>query len=346
MEGSFAVADSVSISKHSAEALATRDKDYIVFDGVLTGFGVRVMPSGKRFFLIQYRKRGKTRRLGLGQFGPVTAEIARREATRLLADVRAGDGDPVAARDADRQALTMEELGKRFLREHADTRLKPSTAAEYRRSVELFINPFYGKERANKLTSADVGVAGRGGPRSNTISAPRSKSSPGRPSGWSRCHLTRSSSSRSACSISISAGAQPRRPMAIARSVACPLPVEASEPWRLTRICATAVAYCEAQSTSRKRQAAVIGPIVCDDDGPMPTLKTSKMLRNMSRYRSHARAGRAAAVFMPRSVPNTPVSVVDGKAVAKLFNVIEHTNSHRSVSVGAAGSEPIDHLQD
>jgi hypothetical protein len=110
LEGSFAVADSVSISKHSAEALVTRDKDYIVFDGVLTGFGVRVMPSGKRFFLIQYRKRGKTRRLGLGQFGPVTAEIARREATRLLADVRAGDGDPVAARDADRQALTMEEL--------------------------------------------------------------------------------------------------------------------------------------------------------------------------------------------------------------------------------------------
>ena len=75
---------------------------------------------------------------------------------RVLADVRAGDADPAATRDAERRALTMEELGKRFLREHANTRLKPSTAAEYRRSVELFINPFCGNERANKLTSADV----------------------------------------------------------------------------------------------------------------------------------------------------------------------------------------------
>ena len=150
------MADRVSITKRTVEALLVREKDYIVFDGVLAGFGVRVMPSGKRLFLIRYRKRGKTRRVMLGQFGPLTAELARREATKLLADVRAGDGDPAAARDTERQALTMEELGKRFLREHVDTRLKLSTAAEYRRAVELFINPFCGKERANKLTSADV----------------------------------------------------------------------------------------------------------------------------------------------------------------------------------------------
>ena len=146
----------LSLSKRSVEALLARDKDYIVFDAILAGFGIRVMPSGKRFFLIQYRKRGKTRRVMLGQFGPVTAELARREATRMLADVRAGDGDPAAARDADRQALTIEALGKRFLLEHVGTRCKPSTAAEYKRSVELFINPFFGKERTNRITSADV----------------------------------------------------------------------------------------------------------------------------------------------------------------------------------------------
>ena len=31
---------------------------------------------------------------------------------------------------------------------------------------------------------------------------------------------------------------------------------------------------------SRNRPAATIGPIVCDEDGPMPILKTSKTLRN------------------------------------------------------------------
>lgn len=150
------MAERLSLSKRTVEALETRENDYIVFDGVLAGFGVRVMPSGKRFFLVQYRKRGKTRRVMLGQFGPVTAEIARREATRMLADVRAGDGDPAAARDAARSAISMEDLGKRFLREHVATRCKPTTQSEYRRSIELFINPFCGKERAAKITSADV----------------------------------------------------------------------------------------------------------------------------------------------------------------------------------------------
>lgn len=85
-----------------------------------------------------------------------TAEIARREATRMLADVRAGDGDPAAARDAARSAISMEDLGARFMREHVATRCKPTTQSEYRRSIELFINPFCGKGRAAKITSADV----------------------------------------------------------------------------------------------------------------------------------------------------------------------------------------------
>ena len=67
------------LTKRSVEQLAVKEKDYIVFDSDLPGFGVRVMPSGKRFFLIQYRRHGRTRRVMLGQFGPVTAEIARKD---------------------------------------------------------------------------------------------------------------------------------------------------------------------------------------------------------------------------------------------------------------------------
>jgi hypothetical protein len=35
------------------------------------------------------------------------------------------------------------------------------------------------------------------------------------------------------------------------------------------------------RSRSRNRTAAVIGPIVCDDEGPTPILNMSKPLRNM-----------------------------------------------------------------
>jgi hypothetical protein len=144
------------LTKRSVEALRLRSDNYIVFDAELPGFGVRVMPSGKRFFLIQYRRLGRTRRVMLGQFGPLTAEIARRRALVLLGQARSGGSDPAADRDALRQSLTVKELGARFLKEHAAVRCKPTTQGEYRRSVELFIDRFFGKQRVCSVTTADV----------------------------------------------------------------------------------------------------------------------------------------------------------------------------------------------
>ena len=146
----------LKLTKRTIEFLEVNEKDYIVFDAELPGFGVRVMPSGKRFFLIQYRRHGRTRRVMIGQFGPVTAENARREANRLLGQVRGAGGDPAALRDAERLAVTVKELGQRFLTQHVATRCKPSTQGEYRRSVELFIDPFFGNQRVRSVQSADV----------------------------------------------------------------------------------------------------------------------------------------------------------------------------------------------
>jgi integrase len=146
----------IKITKRTVEALRVAAKDYIAFDTDLPGFGVRVMPSGKRFFLVQYRRHGRTRRVMIGQFGIVTAELARREATIKLGSVRGGEGDPAAARDAERQSTTMKDLGRRFLDQHASVRCKPSTQAEYRRCVELFIQPFFAKQHARSVTTAEV----------------------------------------------------------------------------------------------------------------------------------------------------------------------------------------------
>jgi Arm DNA-binding domain/Phage integrase, N-terminal SAM-like domain len=144
------------LTKRSVEGLGVRATNYIAFDHELPGFGVRVMPSGKRFFLVQYRLHGRTRRVMLGQFGPLTAEVARRRALMLLAEARSGGSDPAAERDALRQSLTVEQLAARFLKEHVAVRCKPTTQSEYRRSVELFIDPFFGKQRIRSVTTADV----------------------------------------------------------------------------------------------------------------------------------------------------------------------------------------------
>ena len=43
------------ITKRLVEAAEVRDKDYIICDDDLAGFAVRVLPSGRRSYIAQYR---------------------------------------------------------------------------------------------------------------------------------------------------------------------------------------------------------------------------------------------------------------------------------------------------
>ncbi len=69
-----------------------------------------------------------------------------------------------------------------------------------------------------------------------------------------------------------------------ALSVACPRPVNASEPYRLTSTESVASMRFRDSSSRRNRLAAHIGPTVCELDGPMPILNKSKMLRLIVRF--------------------------------------------------------------
>ena len=63
-----------------------------------------------------------------------------------------------------------------------------------------------------------------------------------------------------------------------ALSVAWPRPVKASEPMSATSTEATEWIAPDATRPLAKAAAAFIGPTVCDDDGPIPTLNSSKTL--------------------------------------------------------------------
>ncbi|TDI82224.1 MAG: DUF4102 domain-containing protein, partial [Caldithrix sp.] len=50
------------------------NRDVFVWDTQLPGFGLRVYPSGKRKYILQYRtKSNRQRRLVIGPHGPLTA---------------------------------------------------------------------------------------------------------------------------------------------------------------------------------------------------------------------------------------------------------------------------------
>ncbi len=143
------------LTKRIVEAARPLAKDYFIFDEQLPGFGLRVMPSGKKSYVIQYRRNRRTRRLTFGRHGPMTPDQARRKAIELSAAVQVG-GDPAEEHREARQAPTLAALGERFLDEHVGSHCKPSTAREYRRSIELFINPILGSASVREVTRTDV----------------------------------------------------------------------------------------------------------------------------------------------------------------------------------------------
>ncbi len=70
--------------------------EYCVWDSELAGFGLRVRPSGRYFWFVRLRHRGKHRRVSLGCTEDVDAALSRTQARRLLAEV-ALDGLPKRA---------------------------------------------------------------------------------------------------------------------------------------------------------------------------------------------------------------------------------------------------------
>ncbi|WP_339691809.1 tyrosine-type recombinase/integrase [uncultured Parasphingorhabdus sp.] len=143
------------LTKRMIEGLKIKDKDYFVWESELSGFGVRVFPTGRIKFVLQYRHGRTSRRMSLGQYGALTVDQARGLAIENLAKIR-NDIDPLQEKRERRTALTVNELASRFDDEHCAVHLKTSTAKEYRRNLKLFILPAIGSLRITDVTRADI----------------------------------------------------------------------------------------------------------------------------------------------------------------------------------------------
>ncbi len=123
------------LNKTTVVSLPSPDSGYQIYgDEKLAGFGVRVTPSGAKSFIFQKRIHGKEKRITLGRFGELTAELARKEAVKLAGKIASGI-DPIAEKkESELKAVTLTTVFADYLSTRKD--FKPTTLKDYHRVID------------------------------------------------------------------------------------------------------------------------------------------------------------------------------------------------------------------
>jgi integrase len=153
------------LTKRAVDALTPPANGQIfLWDSELRGFGVRVIPSGLKSFILQYRNaEARSRRIVVGRYGVLTVEQARDQA-KIKLGVVAGGADPADKNPSSRKAITVEEVCNWYLSEAETGRIlgrknrpiKTSTLVMDRSRIESHIKPLLGRRQVRALKLADI----------------------------------------------------------------------------------------------------------------------------------------------------------------------------------------------
>lgn len=153
------------LTKKAVDAFAPpTEKQIVHWDSEIRGFGVRILPSGLKTFILQYRNaEGIKRRTNLGRYGLMTVEQAREKAKIKLGAVAAGEDPADEARQA-RSGMTVAELCDWYLTEaragnilgRKNRPIKASSLDMDASRIRTHIKPLLGKRVVRHLTIADV----------------------------------------------------------------------------------------------------------------------------------------------------------------------------------------------
>ena len=145
------------INKRVVDALTAREREYMLWDRDIKGFGVRVHPSGRKVYLVKYRHGGRVVKTTIGPHGAISPAAARARAAEIITAAKTGRN--LAGRDQpapEPEAPTVRELAGRFLEEYVPARCKESSAQSYESALQRHVLPRLGNRRVADITRADV----------------------------------------------------------------------------------------------------------------------------------------------------------------------------------------------
>ena len=108
-----------TLTKRTVDAFQPAERPWIAWDDKLTGFGVRIHPSGTKAFIVNYRtgdggRKAPNKRVVIGRYGPITADRARKMAHEVLGKVAGGD-DPAGDRAEARGMPTLDDTFEQYM---------------------------------------------------------------------------------------------------------------------------------------------------------------------------------------------------------------------------------------
>jgi len=114
-----------------------------LWDTEQLGLGLRITPRGVKSYVFSYSLPGwrSPRRLTIGRTDALTLDQARFQARRWREAVVTGE-DPAAGVAEVRALPSVGDLGARFLEEHVERKLKPTTARGYRQILDSLPSHF------------------------------------------------------------------------------------------------------------------------------------------------------------------------------------------------------------
>ena len=152
------------LTKRAVDALkAPENGQAFLWDSELRGFGIRVIPSGLKTFIFQYRNaENRSRRIKLGRFGAITADEARDLAKIKLGLVAKGEDPAEAVEERDRTTVSMlcdwyvEEAKAGRILGRRNRPIKASTLVMDKSRIETHIKPLLGDRFVRTLKVVDI----------------------------------------------------------------------------------------------------------------------------------------------------------------------------------------------
>ena len=128
---------------------------FILWDSELAGFGLRLYPSGKKSFVLQYRFNGQRKLITLGYYGALTLHTAR-DIARVKLTCAIQGNDPLAEKKRLNQGETVGDLCEYYLERHAKNHKKSWRDDEQR--IKGKIIPAFGARRIRDINRAHIAV--------------------------------------------------------------------------------------------------------------------------------------------------------------------------------------------